>query len=101
EVLAHPQVIARQMIREMESEKGPVPVIGSPLRLADSPARFDRIPKLGQDNESILRELGYSDQEIRNLRQDHVIRPAIVSPFGADQGILVKAPVGQPSSRRS
>ena len=38
--------IARQMIREMESEKGPVPVIGSPLRLADSPARFDRIPKL-------------------------------------------------------
>src|ERR1019366_6099645 len=30
EVLAHPQVIARQMIREMESPVGPVPVIGSP-----------------------------------------------------------------------
>ena len=64
EVLAHPQVIARQMIREMESPVGPVPVIGSPLRLADSPARFDRIPALGQDTESILRELGYSDGEI-------------------------------------
>jgi itaconate CoA-transferase len=73
EVLAHPQVIARQMIREMESPVGPVPVIGSPLRLADSPARFDRIPALGQDTDSILRELGYSDGEIETLRSDHVI----------------------------
>ena len=73
EVLAHPQVIARKMIREMESPVGTVPVIGSPLRLADSPARLDRIPALGQDNETILRELGYSDEEIETLRRDHVI----------------------------
>lgn len=73
EVLAHPQVIARRMIREMESPVGPVPVIGSPLRLADSPARLDRIPALGQDTEPILHELGYSDSEIEKLRRDHVI----------------------------
>jgi len=73
EVLAHPQVIARQMIREMESPVGPVPVIGSPLRLADSPARFDRIPALGQDTDSILRELGYSDGEIETLRSVQAI----------------------------
>src|SRR5438093_2262987 len=73
EVLAHPQVIARQMIREMESEVGPVPVIASPLRLADSPARLDRIPGLGQDTEAILRELGYDDADIAELRRDHVI----------------------------
>ena len=29
QVLAHPQVIARRMIREMESPAGPIPVIGS------------------------------------------------------------------------
>ena len=73
QVLAHPQVIARQMIREMESPVGPVPVIGSPLRLSDSPARFDRIPALGQDTEPILRELGYDDAEIEKLRRDQVI----------------------------
>jgi itaconate CoA-transferase len=73
QVLAHPQVIARKMIREMESPVGPVPVIGSPLRLSDSPPRFDRIPGLGQDTEAILRELGYSDAEIENLRRDQVI----------------------------
>src|SRR5438309_5046592 len=73
EVLAHPQVIARRMIREMESPVGPVPVIGSPLRLSDSPARLDLIPALGQDTEPILRDLGYGDAEIQELRRDQVI----------------------------
>ncbi len=73
EVLAHPQVIARKMIREMESPVGRVPVMGSPLRLSDSPVRFDPIPALGQDTEPILRELGYGDAEIAALRRDQVI----------------------------
>ena len=73
EVLAHPQVIARKMIREMESPVGTVPVIGSPLRLSDSPARFDPIPALGQDTEAILQELGYTSAEIDAFRRDRVI----------------------------
>jgi itaconate CoA-transferase len=73
QVLAHPQVIARKMVREMESPVGPVPVVGSPLRLSDSPARYDRIPGLGEDTEPILRELGYGDADIENLRRDKVI----------------------------
>jgi len=73
EVLAHPQVIARKMIREMESPVGPVPVMGSPLRLSDSPARFDPIPALGQDTEPILQELGYTAAEIDTFRRDQII----------------------------
>ena len=73
QVLAHPQVIARKLIREVESPVGRVPVVGSPLRLSDSPARFDPIPALGQDTVSILRELGYDDGEIEKLRRDQVI----------------------------
>ncbi len=73
EVLGHPQVIARKMIREMESPVGTVPVIGSPLRLSDSPARFDPIPALGQDTEAILQELGYTSAEIDAFRRDRVI----------------------------
>ena len=73
EVLAHPQVIARKLIREMESPVGPVPVIGSPLRLSDSPARLDPIPALGEHTVPILRELGYDEAEIEKLRRDQVI----------------------------
>jgi itaconate CoA-transferase len=73
EVLAHPQVIARKMIREMESPVGPVPVIASPLRLSDSPARLGPIPALGEDTEAILQELGYTAADINALRSDHII----------------------------
>jgi crotonobetainyl-CoA:carnitine CoA-transferase CaiB-like acyl-CoA transferase len=73
EVLAHPQAIARKLIREVESPVGRVPVIGNPLRLSDSPARYDRIPALGEDTEAILRELGYDDDAIESLRRDKVI----------------------------
>jgi len=68
QVLAHPQVAARRMIREIDSPVGSVPVIASPLHLSDSPARYGPIPALGQDTEAILRELGYSAEQIAELR---------------------------------
>jgi crotonobetainyl-CoA:carnitine CoA-transferase CaiB-like acyl-CoA transferase len=73
EVLAHPQAIARKLIREVESPVGRVPVIGTPLRLSASPARYDRIPDLGEDTEPILKELGYDDNAVESLRRDKVI----------------------------
>jgi len=73
EVLSHPQMIARHMIREIDSPVGRVPVMASPLHLSDSPQRLDPVPELGGDNDSILRELGYTDSEIAALRRDKVI----------------------------
>ena len=73
EVLAHPQIFARRMVRQVESPVGSVPIIGNPLRLSESPGRLDPIPSLGQDTEAILRELGYNDEKIKQLRRDQVI----------------------------
>jgi crotonobetainyl-CoA:carnitine CoA-transferase CaiB-like acyl-CoA transferase len=73
EVLAHPQLAARYMIREIDSPVGRVPVLASPLHLSDSPQSLGPVPALGGDNESILRELGYSNAEIAALRRDKVI----------------------------
>ena len=73
QVLAHPQVLARKLIREVESPVGKVPVIANALQMSGSPARYDRIPALGEDTESILGELGYQHTEVEILRRERVI----------------------------
>ena len=73
QVLAHPQVAARKLIREAESPVGKVPVIANALKMSASEARYDRIPALGEQTESILKELGYDESAINGLRRDKVI----------------------------
>ena len=73
QVLAHPQVAARRMIREVDSPVGKVPVIGSPLRLSGSPARLDPIPDLGDATDAILQELGYDAGAIAQLHRDQAV----------------------------
>jgi len=73
QVLAHPQVAARRLIREAESPVGKVPVIGNALKMSASAARYDRIPALGEDSEAILRELGHGADVIQSLKQEKVI----------------------------
>ena len=73
QVLAHPQVAARRMIREVDSPVGKVPVIGSPLNLSQSPPRYERIPDLGESTDDVLGELGYDATEITQLRANKVV----------------------------
>ena len=73
QVLAHPQAAARKLIREAESPVGTVPVIANALTMSDSPARYDRIPTLGEDSDAILEELGYDTTEIVQLRAEKII----------------------------
>ena len=73
EVLAHPQVAARQLVREVDSPVGRIPIIGSPLRLSDSAERLDRLPALGEDTEPLLHEIGCTDADVARLRRDGVI----------------------------
>ncbi|HWO42031.1 MAG TPA: CaiB/BaiF CoA-transferase family protein [Candidatus Eisenbacteria bacterium] len=73
QVLAHPQVAARKLIREADSPVGKVPVTANALKMTASEPRYDRIPALGEDSEAILRELGYGAEAIAGLRREKVI----------------------------
>lgn len=73
QVLAHPQVAARKLIREVESPVGKVPVVANALKMSASEARYERIPGLGEDSEAILRELGCDADAIAKLRENKVI----------------------------
>ncbi|HZR98391.1 MAG TPA: CaiB/BaiF CoA-transferase family protein [Chloroflexota bacterium] len=73
EVLAHPQVAARRMIREVESPVGRVPTIGSALQLSASPARYGPVPALGGDTDAVLADLGYDAADIARLHAQGVV----------------------------
>jgi crotonobetainyl-CoA:carnitine CoA-transferase CaiB-like acyl-CoA transferase len=77
QVFRDPQVLARGMKIEMDHPKagGPIPLIGSPIRLSKTPVEYRRAPPtLGQHTNEVLRELlDMDDAEIARLREAGVI----------------------------
>ncbi len=73
EVLDHPQIQARGLIRELDSPVGTVRTVASPLRLERNRARYTRVPELGEDTLAVLSELGFSPGELRALQEEGVI----------------------------
>jgi crotonobetainyl-CoA:carnitine CoA-transferase CaiB-like acyl-CoA transferase len=73
EALADPQVAAREMIVPLEHlTAGPIRVLGTPLKLSDTPAAIRTPPpSLGQHTAAILaQDLGLDEREISSLRTD-------------------------------
>lgn len=70
QVFADPQVLARDMLVELShTTAGKIKVAGSPLKLSRTPVRLQQPPPtLGQHTDSVLADLGYSQEEISRLR---------------------------------
>ncbi len=75
DVFSDPQVLHREMLREM-----PHPTLksikqtGLPIKFSATPGGLDRHPPLlGEHNEEILRDLGYSKAQIAQLAETEVI----------------------------
>jgi crotonobetainyl-CoA:carnitine CoA-transferase CaiB-like acyl-CoA transferase len=68
--LENEQVAARGAVTSVEHPAvGEIPVIEHPLNFATADSGFDGAPPLlGEDTESILRDLGYDDDAIERLR---------------------------------
>jgi len=62
---AHPQLAARGRWHTVQTESGPVPALMPP---AQTQARFDPVPRLGEHSDRILAELGYDADGIARLR---------------------------------
>ncbi len=76
EVFADPQVLARELLVELEHPTvGTLNVTGSPLNLSRTPVRMEAAPPLlGQHTEEILAEyLGYGREDVVRLRAEQVI----------------------------
>jgi itaconate CoA-transferase len=65
----HPQLQARDRWREVDSPVGPIRALLPALTMAGVEPRMGPIPAVGQDTEAILRELGYTLEEIATQRR--------------------------------
>lgn len=68
DVWNHPQLVARDRWRTVETQNGPVPALLPPGMASNGDARMDPVPALGQHTDRILAELGYAPGDIARLR---------------------------------
>ncbi len=54
-------------------ERGKYLTVGCPVKLSDSPAEVTRSPLLGEHSDEVLMELGYSESDIRRMRETGII----------------------------
>jgi formyl-CoA transferase len=75
EVLHDPHLRERGMVFDLEHPtRGRFAMIGSPLRLSDSPVEASRAPLFGEHTEEVLTALaGYTREDVRRLREKGVV----------------------------
>jgi CoA:oxalate CoA-transferase len=70
DVFSDPQVLDQEMVLSREHPgHGTVRMLGFPIKFAEAPCRLRRpAPEAGADSDAVLREFGYSTDEIAALR---------------------------------
>ena len=74
EAVAMPQVAAREMVVGLNKAEVQMDVLGSPVKLSGTPVQYHSAPPdLGQDTVSVLTSLGYTQEQIEQLQQQHIV----------------------------
>jgi crotonobetainyl-CoA:carnitine CoA-transferase CaiB-like acyl-CoA transferase len=73
DVWDHPQLRARNRWRDIDSPAGKIPALLPPGSWEEEAPRMDAVPALGEHTASILTNLGYSTDQIKELRSKEVI----------------------------
>ncbi|WP_102142090.1 CaiB/BaiF CoA transferase family protein [Mycobacterium hubeiense] len=76
EVLEHPQLSARDRWRRIDTPAGPIPSLLPPPVIAGFDPPMGAVPGLGEHTETVLTEIGLTEDEIAVLRGRGVVGPA-------------------------
>ncbi len=71
DVINDGQINFRDMFKNFDG----LTLLNSPIRMSETPGNIRKLPpKLGEDTHSILKNLGYSDIEIKNFREKNIVK---------------------------
>lgn len=73
DVWEHPQLQARQRWSEVGSPAGTIPALFPPGITQEDAPRMDPVPALGEHTERILSDLGYTTEQVAQLRAESAI----------------------------
>jgi itaconate CoA-transferase len=73
EVWQHPQLRARDRWVSVMTPVGKIPALLPPGTTLANAVRMDPVPDLGENTDSLLRELGYGPDEIGAMRRNNVV----------------------------
>jgi crotonobetainyl-CoA:carnitine CoA-transferase CaiB-like acyl-CoA transferase len=78
QVFRDPQILHEEMLVERPHPVlGTVKMVGLPIKLSNTPGAIRRVPPmLGEHTDEVLREIGYTPEDITRLRAHRVIGPA-------------------------
>jgi formyl-CoA transferase len=79
-ILSMKEIAADESLRETGTivevdhpARGKYLTVGNPIKMSDSPTEVTRSPLLGEHTEEVLRQLGYSADDVAMLREERVI----------------------------
>jgi crotonobetainyl-CoA:carnitine CoA-transferase CaiB-like acyl-CoA transferase len=74
EIIDHPQIVARNAMQTVETDYGPLRLMGSGFQMAHGGGELDHAPPpLGSHTDEVLREIGCTDDEVAALRREAVV----------------------------
>jgi formyl-CoA transferase len=74
EIAEEPSLRATGTIVEVDHPtRGKYLTVGNPIKMSDSRTEVTRSPLLGEHTEEVLVQLGYSAEQVAELRAEHVI----------------------------
>ena len=75
QAFSDPQVVHQEMVLESPQPGGPVKMTGFPVKLSKTPAKITRpSPQCGENTSEVLRNIGYSEEEIDQLLKEGVVQ---------------------------
>lgn len=73
DVLSHPQLEHLDLIKEIETNDGPITIVDNPIGFETLDFAREPMPDLGEHTDDILEALGYSTDEIDEFRANGVV----------------------------